>query len=212
MRPPPSRPPTPPPPRDGSTLELLALSLRSDGRVDLLPRRLRTLAMEGTLARFAVDGGDEALSPRMRRRLQATVELGLRAARELAQRSAPLLPDARAVFAWATPLLALEHEELWVLSLDGQSALRADRRVAQGGLHSLSISPAEPLRAALRTAASAFILVHNHPSGDATPSAADIRFTETVSAAARTVDVPLVDHVVVSRGGFVSMLEAGLMR
>ena len=107
------------------------------------------------------------------------------------------------VAAWAMPRLgALAHEELWLLALDGRGRLRAARSVARGGLHGAAVRAADPLRIALRASATAFVLVHNHPSGDATPSAHDVVLTREVAAAAVVVGVPLLDHVVVTTDGF----------
>jgi DNA repair protein RadC len=107
------------------------------------------------------------------------------------------------VAAWAGPRIAtLEHEELWMLALDGRGSLRAARCVAKGGLHGAAVRAADPLRAALRVHASAFVLVHNHPSGDPTPSKEDVHLTAQVAAAAAVVGVALLDHVVVTRDAF----------
>ncbi len=145
-------------------------------------------------------------------RLAAAIELGRRAAAEAARGGGACFPESRAVDAWARPrLAALEHEELWVLALDGRNALRAAKRVAMGGLHGLHVAARDPLRVALREAASAFLLVHNHPSGDPTPSREDIEFTRRLSRAAAEIGAPLVDHVVVGRDGFASMFELGLI-
>lgn len=138
----------------------------------------------------------------------------LAAAMELARRALGAADDARlanahAVASWARWMETLDHEELWLLALDGRSGLRAARRVAQGGLSGLHVPVADPLRVALREGARAAVLVHNHPSGDAEPSEADLAFTKRVVAAAEIVGVPLVDHVIVARSGHVSMLERG---
>lgn len=118
----------------------------------------------------------------------------------------PRLQDVRDVGAWGMARLgALEHEELWVLAVDGRSRLRGVTRVAQGGLHGAAVRVEDPLRHALRAAASGFVLVHNHPSGDATPSLEDVTFTRAVARAAAVVGVPLLDHVVVSRTAFASV-------
>jgi DNA repair protein RadC len=145
-------------------------------------------------------------------RLAAAVELGRRAAFAASLDAATKLPDRRAVEAWARPRLAtLDHEELWLLALDGHHGMRAARRVASGGIHGLHVAARDPLRIALREAASAFVLVHNHPSGDPEPSDEDMAFTRTVAEGAAVVGMPLLDHVIVARRKTVSMLERGLL-
>lgn len=143
-------------------------------------------------------------------RVAGAFELARRALRERA-RPRPHLPHAPAVAAWASWLTGLDHEELWVLSLDGRNRLRSSRRAAMGGLSGVHVAVRDVLRTALREGASAFVLVHNHPSGDPTPSDDDVRFTEVVAEGARTVGVPLLDHVVVGQDGHVSLAGAGLV-
>jgi DNA repair protein RadC len=117
-----------------------------------------------------------------------------------------LFTNSADVAGWASARLSnLDHEELWLLALDGRSRLRAVRCVAKGGLHGAAVRAADPLRVALRAAAAGFVLVHNHPSGDPTPSPEDVRFTRRVASAAAVVEMPLLDHVVVARGGFASV-------
>jgi DNA repair protein RadC len=145
-------------------------------------------------------------------RLVASVELGRRAV-AMASADAPIrLPDRRAVEIWARPRLStLDHEELWLLGLDGHHGLRAARRVASGGIHGLHVAVRDPLRVALREAASAFILVHNHPSGDPVPSDEDATFTRALATAARAIGTPMLDHVIIARRRSASMLELGLL-
>jgi DNA repair protein RadC len=145
-------------------------------------------------------------------RIAAAVELGKRVAIAGRGRSDARMPDARAVYDWSRARLAgLDHEELWALALDGHHRLRAARRVASGGLHGMFVSARDPLRAALREGASAFVLVHNHPSGDPNPSEEDVAFTLRVAAAAGVIGTPLLDHVVVAETSFTSMLSLGLI-
>lgn len=134
--------------------------------------------------------------------LAAVFELGRRA--ELARARTPeRITSASDVTKWAAPRIgSLAHEELWMLALDGRGHLRSARCVAKGGLHGASVRAADPLRAALRSDASAFVLVHNHPSGDPTPSAEDVHLTEQIARSARIIGLVLLDHVVVARGGF----------
>jgi DNA repair protein RadC len=141
-------------------------------------------------------------------RIAAAIELGRRAFAATQRPASVRFLEGRAVQAWAKGRLStLDHEELWILALDGSNGLRAARRVATGGLHGIFVSARDPLRIALREGASAFILVHNHPSGDPTPSREDIEFTERIAHAADVVATPLLDHVVVARAAFISMLE-----
>jgi len=151
------------------------------------------------------------LSPAAAARLVAAVELGRRSL--LAGAEGEVLASHEAVVRWARPRLAhLEHEEVWVLLLDGRHHLRAATRVAQGGLHACALTPADVLRPAIRGAASAIVLVHNHPSGDPAPSSEDVTMTRAVATACEVVAVPLLDHVIVARDGASSLLDRGLLR
>jgi DNA repair protein RadC len=152
------------------------------------------------------------IGPAKAARLAAAIELGRRSVQVASAEASPRLPDKTAVVAWARPRLAtLDHEELWVLALDGRHGLRAARRVASGGIHGLHIGVRDVLRVALREAASAIVLVHNHPSGDATPSDEDVAFTRAVAEGAAVVGTPLIDHIVIARQRSSSMLDLGLL-
>ena len=153
------------------------------------------------------------LGPAKAARLAAAIELGRRVAATAARQTDARFPSSAAVDGWARPRLAsLDHEELWALVLDGHQGLRAARRVARGGLHGLHVAVRDPLRLVLREGGSAFVLVHNHPSGEPAPSAEDVRFTEEVARAADVVGVPLLDHVIVARSGYASLLDQGSSR
>jgi DNA repair protein RadC len=109
-------------------------------------------------------------------------------------------------------LAALDHEEMWVVCLDGKNQVRAARRVAQGGLHSCTVMPRDILRCALYEAATAIVLCHNHPSDDPLPSAEDLAMTRRIADGCAMVGVPLVDHViVVPSGRYSSMLDIGMI-
>jgi len=144
-------------------------------------------------------------------RMSAALELARRATRPR-ERTATRFVSAAAVHAWALPRLRdVEHEELWLLSLSRTHQLVAARRLGQGGGAGLSVERRDIFRVALREGAHAILLLHNHPSGDPEPSEQDIFFTRTVEAAGRIVGVPLLDHVVVAREGYASMLERGII-
>jgi DNA repair protein RadC len=143
-------------------------------------------------------------------RLAAAIELGRRlAVHQVTHRAR--VASFHDVVAWAGPRLAcLEHEELWLLTLDGQSNLKSTRRIAQGGVHGCALSPRDVLVPALRDAGSAIVVVHNHPSGNPNPSREDVHMTRELARACATVGIPLLDHVVVSNGGSCSLVELGL--
>jgi DNA repair protein RadC len=145
-------------------------------------------------------------------RIEAAFELGHRLQiRQAMPRKSLTHPEA--IAAWFTPRIgALDHEQMWVLSLDGRNRLRGSRCVARGGSHALAVGAREILGAAVRDGASGFVLVHNHPSGSPEPSGADLEMTRQVSLAADVVGIPLLDHVVVTASGaYVSMLEHELL-
>jgi len=145
-------------------------------------------------------------------RIAAALELGRRAAQRSARLVGPLR-DSRMVAEYLRPRLGpLDHEELWLLALDGRNYLRSARRIAAGGLHACTVLPRDVLRLALAEAASTFVLAHNHPSGDPHPSPGDASMTRQIAQLGALLGVPLVDHVIVARGGgHSSMLDTGLL-
>ena len=152
------------------------------------------------------------VGPAKAARLAAALELGKRAFREVVEQEYLVLASVQDVARWARPRLStLEHEEVWLLSLDGQNGLKSARRVAQGGLHGCALTPKDVLRPALRAAASAIILLHNHPSGCAEPSAEDIEMTRQLSLASHTLGIALIDHVIVARRAACSLAELGVI-
>jgi DNA repair protein RadC len=150
------------------------------------------------------------LSPGEATRLGAAIELGRRTLARSIGEGRPTIGGFEAVVAWARPrLAALEHEEVWMLALDGRNGLKSARRIARGGLHGCALTPRDVLHPALRDAASAIVLVHNHPSGEPAPSSEDLEMTRVLAVACDVVGVTLLDHVIVARGGASSLFELG---
>jgi DNA repair protein RadC len=144
-------------------------------------------------------------------RLVAALELGRRAA--AAPQSAPdRIRGPEDVFKRLGPHLRdLPHEEFHALLLTTQHAVIREVLVTRGILDASLIHPRELFREAIAESAGAVILVHNHPSGDPTPSAEDRAVTKQLAQAGRTVGIPVVDHVVVGAGRFVSLAEQGVL-
>jgi DNA repair protein RadC len=106
----------------------------------------------------------------------------------------------------------LPVEEFHVAILDAQHRLERDITVTRGLLNTSLVHPREIFRQAIAERAAAIILVHNHPSGDPTPSPEDEAVTDQIFLAGRLLDIPVHDHVIIGRGRYVSMMEAGLFR
>jgi DNA repair protein RadC len=105
----------------------------------------------------------------------------------------------------------LEVEAFYVVALGSQSQVRAIHEVTRGILNSSLVHPREVYRAAILAGAAGIILVHNHPSGDPTPSADDRAVTRQLVDAGRLLDVPCYDHVILAADRYVSFAEAGLL-
>jgi DNA repair protein RadC len=124
----------------------------------------------------------------------------------------PALSSWQAVLDYCTAAMARNtHEEFRILFLDRKNVLIADEVQGQGTVDHTPVYPREIVKRALELSASAIILVHNHPSGDPTPSRADIEMTRTIVAAAKALNISVHDHIVIGRGGHASFKAMGLM-
>jgi DNA repair protein RadC len=146
-------------------------------------------------------------------RIKAAVEL---AARGLADDEWPArepFRTAQQVFERYRGLLGdLVHEEVWVLVLDQQHCLIREERLYKGMVHGASVRVAELLRPVIVHQGPAMIVVHNHPSGSPAPSQADREMTADLRAAAATMGIALLDHVIVTRSDYASMAKLGLLK
>ena len=147
--------------------------------------------------------------------IMAGIELGRRverAAQQVLTRAAVRIrsaEDAKAYCEETFRRLAEEgtQEEFHVVSLDTKHQVTGTHLVSVGLLGESLIAPREVFRPAIRDAAAAVILVHNHPSGDPTPSAEDLAVTRRLEEVAETIGIKLLDHIVVARRGSVSIRE-----
>lgn len=168
---------------------------------------LRRLAQQPVAALTAVRGIGTARAVT----IHAALELGRRLAVESREDGAPLRSPRDVYEAFAPRLQDLPVEEFHVAVLDAQHRLERDIAVTRGILNSSLVHPREVFREAIAERAAAIVLVHNHPSGDPTPSVDDRVVTEQLVAAGRLLDIPVHDHVVIGRGRYVSFAEAGLL-
>ena len=149
----------------------------------------------------------------------AETALDLAGRHEVARRVAKEEPSKRPVISSWTALLSyvrvsLQHEpreQFRVLYLDKKNQLILDEIQNRGTVDHAPVYPREVVRRALELSASSMIIVHNHPSGDPTPSRADIEMTKQVVLAAKSLSVEVHDHLIVGRDGVASFKQLGLM-
>ena len=118
----------------------------------------------------------------------------------------------RDVYQFMAPYAAREvGESFWILALDALHRVSAPTVVTRGILNASLVHPREVFVAAMLAGAVAIVLVHNHPSGDPTPSMEDRAVTEQLVAAGRLLDIPVHDHVIIGQGRYSSFAEAGML-
>lgn len=201
------------------TAELLAILLGTGSRrasalelgerlYERFDRSLRQLAAApiGQLETVPGIGGARAVV------IQAALEVGRRAAEEVRRESERIVAPRDVYRRFELRLRDLRQEEFHVLLLNTQNAVIRDVMVSRGTLDASVVHPREVFGPALAEAAASVVLVHNHPSGDPTPSAADRDVTRQMSEAGRVLGIPVRDHVIVGNGRYISFLDAGLLR
>ena len=110
-----------------------------------------------------------------------------------------------------TAMAFAEREEFRILFLDKRNALVADEVQGVGTVDHTPVYPREVIRRALEVGATALVLVHNHPSGDPAPSAADVRLTQEIAAIAKPMGIAVHDHLIVGRAGHASLRALNLI-
>jgi DNA repair protein RadC len=198
-----------------TTPELLAIILRTGirgcGAVDL--GRELVARFGGLRSLLSADAaslrGVAGLGAAKACEILAISELGRRALEE-DLKSGQALDQPQQVKAYCMASLGhLRVEHCMALYLDSQYRLIQDEEIARGTLSQASVYPREVVKAALRHHAAALILAHNHPSGVAEPSHADLSLTRHLKHALALVDVRLLDHIIVACGQAVSLAERG---
>ncbi|MBK9338973.1 MAG: DNA repair protein RadC [Lewinellaceae bacterium] len=143
--------------------------------------------------------------------IAAALELGRR--RQLSDlRERPRIAGSRDAFNAVAPLLTdLHHEEFWLLLLNKANEVFARERLSTGGIAGTVVDVKQLFKIALDARAAAAIAVHNHPSGNLQPSQADIELTRRLRQAGSLLDLPLLDHLIVSERGYYSFADDGAL-
>jgi DNA repair protein RadC len=199
---------------DYELLEFLLYGARPRGDTKPLAKALiaRFGSLAGVLAAerdalLGVDGMGEASAAA----LLAVREAGLRLLRAEV-RNRHVISSWQQLLDYLTARVGFaETEEFHLLFLDRKNALIADERQQRGTVDHVPVYPREVVKRALELGASAIIMVHNHPSGDTTPSKGDIEMTKAVAKALAAVDLTIHDHVIIGRGRHASFKSLGLL-
>jgi len=199
-----------------SSSELLAIILRTGtASENVLSLAGRMLVRFGGLAGLARASFGELCAERGVGQAKAAQ---LKAALELGRRLVSTKPDERAVVHSpqdvANLLMAemgfLDQEQLRVVLLNNKNHVISIAEVYRGSVSTSLIRTSEVFREAVRENCPAIIVVHNHPSGDPTPSSEDIRVTEQIVEAGKVLDIEVLDHLIIGQQRFVSLKEQGV--
>ncbi len=199
-----------------SSAELLAILLRvgvhGENAVQVGQRLMQTFGGLPGLHRASFDevcaqrGIDEAKAAQVK----AAIELGRRLAAEAPDERPAIHSPQDAADLVRYEMSALEQEELRVILLDNRNRMITVEEVYRGSVNSSQVRVGELFKAAVRRNAAALIVVHNHPSGDPTPSPDDVAVTRAIVQAGKLLDIDVLDHLVIGGGKFISLKERGL--
>jgi DNA repair protein RadC len=142
--------------------------------------------------------------------IKAALELGYRLAREEPKERSSINSPADAAALVAYDMSALEQEHMRVILLDTRNHALDIVEIYKGSVNSAQVNVGEIFKPAIRRNAPALIVVHNHPSGDPTPSPDDIVVTRAIVEAGKLLDVDVLDHMIIGQGRWVSLKERGL--
>lgn len=174
--------------------------------VDYRLDRLAQMSIEALSSRYSGIGPAKAVS------LAASIELGRRCQRDLEARGRldPMITGSESVYnLMRTSLELLANEEFWVLYLNRGNRVMSKERISQGGISGTVVDVKLIMKHAIDRLCSSLILVHNHPSGNLNPSNADDSITKKICTAATYFDISVLDHVIISAGGFYSYRDEG---
>jgi DNA repair protein RadC len=142
--------------------------------------------------------------------IKAAIELGRRLAQATPDEKPAVHSPADAANLVMYEMNALEQEELWVLHLDTRNRLVDRVQTYKGSLNASSVRIGELFKGAIRKNSASIIVIHNHPSGDPTPSPEDIAMTRALVKAGRLLDIDVLDHLVIGGNRYISLKERGL--
>ena len=202
-------------PQSLTTAELLAILLRvgvsGESAVQVGQRLLQTFGGISGIHRASFDElrSQHGIKLAKAAQIKAAIELGRRLAVEEPEERPSIHSPGDAAALVQYEMSALEQEELRIILLDIRNHVEHISTVYRGSLNSSQVRIGELFKTAIRRNAAALIVVHNHPSGDPTPSPDDIALTRAIVQAGKLLDIDVLDHLIIGGGRFVSLKERG---
>ncbi len=201
-----------------SDAQLLAILLRT-GRRDssAVQVAMELLHRVGGLASLARSGREElcmisGIGPAKVAQLKAAFELGKRAMAIPISTGTKISSSADLFRHFHALVRDLKHEIFKVILLDAKNTVMKEATVSEGSLTVSIVHPREVFALAVRESAAGVIFLHNHPSGDPTPSAEDRRLTDRLVTAGEVLGIRVLDHVVIGDGRYVSFADEGWIK
>ena len=201
-----------------SDKELLAVILQGDGpdsAVEIAGRILSNPEHSFTaLSRMGIKRLRmlEGIGIKRASLLSAALELGRRLACERPEAPVSVRTDDDVLRIFHPQLAGLAHEEFWVLYLSSANTIIDKAKISQGGVSGATVDHKLIVKRAVELLASSVILVHNHPSGIAEASDEDRFVTDKIELAASLFDIAVLDHIIVTSGGYFSFRKEGLIK
>ncbi len=199
-----------------SNAELLAIILRTGTRDENVIRVAQRLlaAFDGLAGLMQANAAElmaeKGLGPAKTAQIKAALELGRRMLVESPDERPQIRSPADAANLVMTEMGLLEQEHLRTMLLDTKNRVLATPTIYIGSLNTSLIRVGELFREAIRANSASLIVLHNHPSGDPTPSPEDVAVTRQIVEAGQLLDVEVLDHLIIGQQRFVSLKERGL--
>lgn len=201
-----------------SDAELLAILIGSGSVSESAVELARRILMDvnhnlNTLGRITIDhllkyngiGKVKAIT------ILAALEIGRRRRFSL-QEEEKIIQSSSSAFDIFFPILAdLPHEEFWILLLNRSNRIILYHRISQGGISGTITDIRLILKIALEKLSTSIILCHNHPSGNLTPSDADVQITKRIKESSKLMDIQLIDHIIIGNNGYFSFADEGIL-